>query len=714
MGNQKKHKKLAAIALLTLLFIPIAHGEITTGATNSANILVQKLLGTGITVSNLQFKGSNVSAGVFSGGQDIIGFDSGIILSNGDIAHVEGPNDSEYSTHGNYIPGDDDLSALIPGYSTFDATVLEFDFVPDGDLITFEYVFSSEEYNEWVNSVFNDVFGFFLDGVNIAKIPGTDITVSINNVNGGNPFGQNMSNPQYYINNSLYDGGGQLNTGMDGLTVVFSAQADVVPGRSHHIKLAIADGGDFAWDSNVFIKAASFVSKVVDVDGDGVPDADDNCATVANPEQTDVDGDGVGDACDLTPPPPATPFVKMTGGGTLVGDADGNGNFGFNIQSTANGIIAHLQYNHKSQGNAGKGKGKDKKGIDNTSDLNLPKQIKINGSIDQYVAIEDDEGGIGVEFMAPCTVRTQDKGNDRRLNSCQVRVIDYGSPGQNKKNGVVDQFHLSIIDGANVGYDSGTSDLANGNIKAHTNNDIEEEDDLASSTSIDSTDKPKKVKKEQQNGNKGKAAPAKAANKQSTGAFAFTEEDKTDGHIESDTPTDSQSYFPTLPSLFTAYTPASPGEGQAAPTTEIGKFTGGGELEDQSSDTSNSGRFGFNITPLATGIDVHLEYNGGGQADAVSGQEPLKIKIKGSVDQVMLLDDNLGGSGMEFIAPCGVNALGQQGTLTQNTCRVRIIDSAEGQDASTEDKFYIEIIDGPNTGYHSGSSEIIHGSIRAH
>ena len=82
------------------------------------------------------------------------------------------------------------MDALIPGFFTNDACVLEFEFScdtePEG--FSFKYVFGSEEYNEYVDTTFNDVFGFFLDGENIALIPGTPTPVSINNVNCGNPF----------------------------------------------------------------------------------------------------------------------------------------------------------------------------------------------------------------------------------------------------------------------------------------------------------------------------------------------------------------------------------------------------------------------------------------------------------------------------------------------------------------------------------------------
>jgi hypothetical protein len=223
-------------------------------------------------VTNVPYSGAPVAAGTVSGGTGIIGFANGVILSSGCIANVVaqgGMNNFNDITCDNQQPGDPDLDGLIPGYSTFDRCVLEFDFECENlQVISFEYVFSSEEYNEYANTSFNDVFGFFVNGVNMALLPDNVTPVSINNVNCGNPVGDTSAhNCAYFVNNSCQGPPGlpdlpfpctpDLQTEMDGMTVKLTVFTSVAPGVNH-IKLAIADAGDPVLDSNVFIRTQSF------------------------------------------------------------------------------------------------------------------------------------------------------------------------------------------------------------------------------------------------------------------------------------------------------------------------------------------------------------------------------------------------------------------------------------------------------------------------
>lgn len=244
---------LAAEALEDRRLLALSTTDLSTGLTPTE--LAQSLVGAGLTISNVSYTGSNISAGQFTGGvSEGLNIESGVMLSSGNIADAAGPNESESTSTSLDLPGDPDLDGLIPGFSTNDATVLEFDFDAAGGTFTFEYVFGSEEYNEFVNSSFNDVFGFFLDGENIALVPGTMTPVSINNVNAG-------LNGELYNNNSPFDLGTPTPflTEADGFTVVLQATATIEPG-THHIKLAIADAGDTILDSWVFLAAESFVS----------------------------------------------------------------------------------------------------------------------------------------------------------------------------------------------------------------------------------------------------------------------------------------------------------------------------------------------------------------------------------------------------------------------------------------------------------------------
>jgi len=255
----RKHK-LLIFALAAITLASTAHAQLSTEdltGTLTPTDLANTLVGGGITVSNVTFTGVEIAGGEFAGGTGIIGFESGILLSSGDIVDVIGPNTSDGQSTNSGQPGDADLDALA-GFDTFDAAILEFDFVPDGSVVSFNYVFSSEEYNEYVNSDFNDVFGFFVNEVNCALVEGDPVT--INTINNGNPFNTDpRSHPELYINNDLDDGGGSINTEMDGLTVVLTCTAAVEANETNHMKLAIADGSDFILDSNVFLEAESFV-----------------------------------------------------------------------------------------------------------------------------------------------------------------------------------------------------------------------------------------------------------------------------------------------------------------------------------------------------------------------------------------------------------------------------------------------------------------------
>src|SRR3990172_9794663 len=257
------------VALLLLAFLaPECLLAITTKNLTelTPEQLAQLLVGNGVTISNVKYTGDLLSAGSCDGGlgsgTNGIGIGDGVILTSGDVSLSAGPNNDTGAT-GPILPGpgDPDLDLILksqPSYTdetSHDATVLEFDFVPQQSQVAFQYVFASEEYNEWVGE-FNDLFAFFVDGTNIALIPGTTTPVAINNVN------KNV-NSAYYLNNDLTDfpsGNTPYDTQYDGFTTVLTAQAPVTPGVVHHIKLVIADTRDEILDSAVFLKSGSFVS----------------------------------------------------------------------------------------------------------------------------------------------------------------------------------------------------------------------------------------------------------------------------------------------------------------------------------------------------------------------------------------------------------------------------------------------------------------------
>jgi len=272
-------------AFFTILTIT-ASAQIKIDHSHSIEHYINNILvGTGIEVGNVKFVGMVGSLGQFEADTKIIGVSSGLVLSTGLVDSIVGPNNAPGFTSMAILPptkeqqwdirnGDKDLSRLAKGRTT-DVAIVEFDFVPIKNVLEFNYVFASEEYIEYVGSTFNDVFGFFLSGetmkrkVNLATIPYANTAVSVNTIN-------HKSNTIYFRKNEqkvsivkktitkkekleeMKDLRSQLQ--FDGLTTVLTVRYDVIPYKKYHIKIAIGDVGDAAYDSGVFIEANSFIS----------------------------------------------------------------------------------------------------------------------------------------------------------------------------------------------------------------------------------------------------------------------------------------------------------------------------------------------------------------------------------------------------------------------------------------------------------------------
>ena len=141
--------RFALFLLGALLFMGTdARAQLVTDNTvTPEQALVDFLLGEGVEVSNITFSGDLNQIGSFDASATTIDIPNGIMLA-GDIDVAIGPNDAGGAGlgGGNFGAGDADLTALST-FNTNDAAILEFDFVPSGDSLIFNYIFGSEEYN---------------------------------------------------------------------------------------------------------------------------------------------------------------------------------------------------------------------------------------------------------------------------------------------------------------------------------------------------------------------------------------------------------------------------------------------------------------------------------------------------------------------------------------------------------------------------------------
>ncbi|MGH1338662.1 MAG: choice-of-anchor L domain-containing protein [Aureispira sp.] len=249
--------------LLCLCFAFATQAQLAVQKGLTAQQLGNNLAGANITILNPTITGNTDQYGLFSYVGNDLGLSSGVILSTGDIDDAVGPNTDEGTTTAYGRPGDPDLTALA-GFPTEDAVVLEFEFEVQGDELEFNFIFLSEEYNEFVNSGFNDVFAFYISGPgivgqeNLAVVPGTTTPVTINSINNNSFF-------QFFVNNDS-SVTNQVNTSFDGFTTLMKARrTNLTPCGVYRLSLRLADGSDDQYDSGVLLQENSLVSNSIAV-----------------------------------------------------------------------------------------------------------------------------------------------------------------------------------------------------------------------------------------------------------------------------------------------------------------------------------------------------------------------------------------------------------------------------------------------------------------
>lgn len=266
----KRKKNKITLVICILFFIKANCQNIQVNDTYTAQQLIENVLinSNCAQVSNFSVSGSNFgtgeqSYGYFTNSNPSFPFTNGVLLSTGKATAAIGPNTVVISDGGNIIwNGDSDLNQALGVSNTLNSTVLEFDFVPKSSKISFDYIFASEEYHDNAQCTYSDGFAFLLKKVgssnyqNLALIPNTNIPVKVTTVHPDVPGECSAQNPQYFgsYNDLTHP------TNFNGQTVIMTAKADVEAGVTYHIKLVIADEGNYKYDSAIFLGGGSFNS----------------------------------------------------------------------------------------------------------------------------------------------------------------------------------------------------------------------------------------------------------------------------------------------------------------------------------------------------------------------------------------------------------------------------------------------------------------------
>lgn len=398
---------------------------------DNANVTLQDiqqaLLGDAIIVESFEFKGRDAQIGQFLGYEYLFGagFDQGVILSTGKVASVvanTNQSDKSSTIFSDTEQSDDDLGEHI-----FDPAKITLEFVPNFSQLSLEFIFGSEEYNEYVGSRFNDRFEILVNGENCAKTPDGQ-SFSINTVNDRANFpplkGEpgESSNPELYINNdpgetTTDDGDTEtsvatLATEMDGFTKLLTCTANVIAGETNRLVIGILDKGDAKLDSWVFFNANSLTARPIDPnldsDGDGIADIIER----PSGRLLDSDNDGIPNYLDLDSDNDGIPD-SIEYQGNVYDDPDGDGLVDHEptnqrpVDSDGDGIVDYIDVDSDNDGLTDAEESGLLTDIDNDGLLNYRDADSDGDNFDDFIENGDfDKDGINDRLQKETGLKT--------------------------------------------------------------------------------------------------------------------------------------------------------------------------------------------------------------------------------------------------------------------------------------------------------------------
>lgn len=236
-----------ASIFLTFLLPYTASLAGTITSTTDTSELLNSLTGESNTGSNAYYIGSDLAVGTFTNSPNQFPLPSGIVLSTGNVQDYSGStNTSGNKTSNLNTDGYAPLTELA-GVPTNDAARFGFDFQSTSNKVSFDFVFGSEEYPEYVGSSFNDAFGIYITDQENGN------TIQVAKDNSGQPITINSS--------FMQDGSdGEL----DGTTGKLHVDVNLTAGKNYSIEFAIADGSDSSYDSTAFISQLEGITEISD------------------------------------------------------------------------------------------------------------------------------------------------------------------------------------------------------------------------------------------------------------------------------------------------------------------------------------------------------------------------------------------------------------------------------------------------------------------